>query len=533
MTQITSSSLQKLKKRFNISAGVNAPSDSISNLDCEAQHEYCPGGYCPVHPQKQYGHRDRYRIISKLGWGCFSTVWLAFDYDTGRFVAVKFQKSKMASREAALDEIRIGENLRNSSGVTRLFDHFETQSENGKHICMVFELVGENLLMLIRARRYKGLPVEVVKRMARDILEGLAQMHAVNVIHTDLKPENILLTELPRRVSQLIEGYEPIPKGGVPLVMRAGDLSGLTKAQKKRLRKKMEKMQQQQSDDGTTTTTSAPSPNFSAPPEKDYPDPIRHTTNDGYVVKIADLGNGCWVHEQFSDDIQTRQYRSPEVTLRATYSTPVDVWSAACVIFELVTGDFLFQPRASKTGAYTREEDHLALMIELLGEFSQRQLRQGRSTSKYFTSKGTLKHISPRATGRTIASILENKYKLSLKDAKEIEEFLKPMLALDPAKRATAEQCLKHEWLANVDINSPIDKDIVHQLNDWLEDPNRESDSEGESDDEEKDAQSADQEQDTESATAQDAVHQRRECEPETHEGKSSGKLAHVHERSM
>lgn len=30
-------------------------------------------------------------------------------------------------------------------------------------------------------------------------------------------------------------------------------------------------------------------------------------------VVIVDLGNACWTHKHFSEDIQTRQYRSPEV----------------------------------------------------------------------------------------------------------------------------------------------------------------------------------------------------------------------------
>jgi hypothetical protein len=31
-------------------------------------------------------------------------------------------------------------------------------------------------------------------------------------------------------------------------------------------------------------------------------------------VVIVDLGNACWTHKHFSEDIQTRQYRSPEVS---------------------------------------------------------------------------------------------------------------------------------------------------------------------------------------------------------------------------
>lgn len=36
-------------------------------------------------------------------------------------------------------------------------------------------------------------------------------------------------------------------------------------------------------------------------------------------IKIADLGNACWLHHHFATEIQTRQYRSPEVILGANY----------------------------------------------------------------------------------------------------------------------------------------------------------------------------------------------------------------------
>ena len=62
-------------------------------------------------------------------------------------------------------------------------------------------------------------------------------------------------------------------------------------------------------------------------------------------VKIADLGNACWTYKHFTDDIQTRQYRAPEVILcNNKYNTTVDIWSIACVLFECLTGDYLFDP---------------------------------------------------------------------------------------------------------------------------------------------------------------------------------------------
>jgi hypothetical protein len=37
--------------------------------------------------------------------------------------------------------------------------------------------------------------------------------------------------------------------------------------------------------------------------------------DENVKVKIVDLGNACWFHHHFSTEIQTRQYRSPEVIL--------------------------------------------------------------------------------------------------------------------------------------------------------------------------------------------------------------------------
>ncbi|WP_371918795.1 protein kinase, partial [Pseudomonas sp. GW460-4] len=60
--------------------------------------------------------------------------------------------------------------------------------------------------------------------------------------------------------------------------------------------------------------------------------------------KLVDFGNTCWTHKQVTDDIQTRQYKCPEVILGSKYSTPADLWSFACICFELATGDVLFDP---------------------------------------------------------------------------------------------------------------------------------------------------------------------------------------------
>ena len=82
-------------------------------------------------------------------------------------------------------------------------------------------------------------------------------------------------------------------------------------------------------------------------------------------VKLCDMGNACYIDKHYSDIIQTREYRSPEVILNGTYDQSADIWSLACMIFELVTGDYLFDPKKGKT--YRKNDDHLALITELIG----------------------------------------------------------------------------------------------------------------------------------------------------------------------
>jgi serine/threonine-protein kinase SRPK3 len=85
-----------------------------------------------------------------------------------------------------------------------------------------------------------------------------------------------------------------------------------------------------------------------------------------FNVKIVDMGNACYTDKKYSELIQTRQYRAPEVLFRSKYDESADLWSLACTVFELVTGDLLFEPKKGKT--YSKNEDHLALITELIGE---------------------------------------------------------------------------------------------------------------------------------------------------------------------
>ena len=78
--------------------------DTDSSED-EGMADYKIGGYHCMHVGEVM--INRYVIIQKLGWGHFSTVWLAKDIKYNTYVALKIQRSASQYLEAAFDEVEI------------------------------------------------------------------------------------------------------------------------------------------------------------------------------------------------------------------------------------------------------------------------------------------------------------------------------------------------------------------------------------------------------------------------------------------
>ncbi|XP_064823047.1 LOW QUALITY PROTEIN: SRSF protein kinase 1-like [Oncorhynchus masou masou] len=550
--------------------------EEILGSDDEEQedpNDYCRGGYHHVKIGDLFN--GRYHVIRKLGWGHFSTVWLAWDIQGKCFVAMKVVKSAEHYTETALDEITLLRSVRNTDQkdpsrerVVQLLDDFKISGMNGTHVCMVFEVLGHHLLKWIIKSNYQGLPLPCVKSIIRQVLQGLDYLHSkCKIIHTDIKPENILLTvnepyikKMAAEATEWQRTGAPPPSGSAVSTAPAPKPTvKMSKNKKKKMKKKQKKQaemlekriqemegapeggeEEEEGEDETTADTPPPSSDtlqdiandFTAGPDKPeekeeggeqdggdlqrprsgrhckpggtedrgrrgerrrgpteanklnasregrdlpvnatYPEyngkgpgdphdpgtddkvaagsllvnPLEPLNADKIQIKIADLGNACWVHKHFTDDIQTRQYRSLEVLMGAGYGTPADIWSTAAMAFELATGDYLFEPHSGQD--YTRDEDHIALIIELLGKVPRKLILAGKYSKEFFTKKGDLRHIT-KLKPWGLLEVLVEKYEWSKEEAATFSSFLLPMLDLVPEKRATPAECLRHAWIA-------------------------------------------------------------------------------------
>ncbi|TCD61151.1 hypothetical protein EIP91_008845 [Steccherinum ochraceum] len=163
-------------------------------------------------------------------------------------------------------------------------------------------------------------------------------------------------------------------------------------------------------------------------------------------VKIADLGNATPSRRHYTDDIQTRQYRSPEAILgRTDWGCNTDVWSLGCVVFELLTAEYLFDPQ-SQGDVFGKDDDHMAQIVELVGDFGEGMKFGGRFSREIFDSAGKLRYIR-NLKPWPLKRVMMEKYLWAEEEAAALCEFLEPMLVVDQRERAQAREMVGHPWL--------------------------------------------------------------------------------------
>lgn len=154
-------------------------------------------------------------------------------------------------------------------------------------------------------------------------------------------------------------------------------------------------------------------------------------------VQLIDYGSGCYIGDPHFDYIQSRFYRAPEVIIGLPYGPPMDLWSLAAIIVELLTGKPIF-PGAN-------EAEQISRYVEVLGLPPLEMVKNGKQSMRYFTESGILKQsvgkkkISPKSVSLSKLTGLRNSSLL---------DFLSKCFVWDQNKRITARDALQHPWVA-------------------------------------------------------------------------------------
>ncbi|QSS60981.1 serine kinase [Histoplasma capsulatum] len=361
---------------------------------------YRIGGFHPISLGDTF-HHGKYTILRKLGYGQYSTVWLARDARHEKYVALKVLRADCYGGPHDIFEreilSRVSEISNQSSHpgcnyVSHLLEQFKHTGPNGEHVCLVFDVLGHHLGF--QAARYEDgkLPVQAVKGITRQLLLGLDFLHrGCGIIHTDLKPTNIPL-ELDNSNSTVSQYLSEVP-------VRVDSQCG-------------------------------------APLREVIPTPIISETQN-FHIRIIDFG------------VRKEAISVPLIHVQHIKTYYYDY----SIVMEFVQGIVLFSGEASSGGIWTAEDDHLARMIEILGQFPSHFIAKGHRAAHFFDKQGNLLRI-PNMEATSLERLVNGKTKPFLKpiDMPDAEvpvfiDFLRGMLAIDPACRKSAAELLEHDWI--------------------------------------------------------------------------------------
>lgn len=137
----------------------------------------------------------RYLVLDILGQGTFGQVVKCQNVLTKDIVAVKVVKSRAEYLNQSITEAKILELLNtkvdpmNEHHFLRLYDTFIHKN----HLCLVFELLSNNLYELLKQNQFHGLTIHLIRSFTTQLLDSLCVLKDSKLVHCDLKPENVLL----------------------------------------------------------------------------------------------------------------------------------------------------------------------------------------------------------------------------------------------------------------------------------------------------------------------------------------------------
>ncbi|KAI1844291.1 hypothetical protein JX266_009582 [Neoarthrinium moseri] len=187
------------------------------------------------------------------------------------------------------------------------------------------------------------------------------------------------------------------------------------------------------------------------------------------VLKICDLGtaidrsDAATAHNEITPYLISRFYRAPEIILGMPYDYAVDMWSIGCTLYELYTGKILF------TGDSNNQM--LKAIMEIRGKFSAKLYKRGQLWQMHFDDLGnfisiekdkllaktnvrTLAVVKPTRDLRTrLTAASGGMNDAEARDLNHFIDLLERCLTLNPEKRITPSEALKHPFFLKASVS--------------------------------------------------------------------------------
>lgn len=141
--------------------------------------------------------RNQYRIIAKLGYGAYSTVWLAWDEISSQYTTLKIcVETRDAETSPIFNEVNMLRRLKKHADefdrpgpcFTRLArDIFELDGPSGRHVCISFKTQGASLRTMQQIFPNAQLPRLLVRSLVHRLFFSVNWLHATcDVVHTGM-----------------------------------------------------------------------------------------------------------------------------------------------------------------------------------------------------------------------------------------------------------------------------------------------------------------------------------------------------------
>lgn len=153
--------------------------------DVERLEYYRPGGYHPI----EIGNHlhGRYRVVHKLGYGTFSTTWLAHDKTLSKYVAVKVGTADSDQKEvdilSHLSSSTLKDGDPSKKSILPVLNRFSVHGSNGTHPCFVTAPARCSLADTKEASGSRLFQLPVARSLAAQLAMAVAYTHKRGLVH--------------------------------------------------------------------------------------------------------------------------------------------------------------------------------------------------------------------------------------------------------------------------------------------------------------------------------------------------------------